>query len=147
MEKELTMEQWVETLPKALKSDPLWQSAYYRLAMYLYDLVWLDSDTLQKNYRSREIVSQIVRSAGSVCANMEEAFGRGIGTADYVRIMRISLGEARETQGWYFRSRHVLPEDLLERRYKVTNQVISLLVTAVDGTKRTLRSKKLGMAN
>ena len=142
MDSELTMEQWVETLPKSLKTDPLWQSAYYRVAMYLYDLVWMDADILHKDYRGREIVYQIVRSAGSVCANMEEAYGRGIGTADYVRVMRIALGEARETQGWYFRSRHILPEDLMERRYKVIQQVISLTVTAVDGTKKSLRSKR-----
>ena len=142
MESELTMEQWVETLPKSLKADPLWQSAYYRVAMYLYDLVWLDSDILHKDYRGREIVYQIVRSAGSICANMEEAYGRGIGTADYVRVMRIALGEARETQGWYFRSRHILSDDLMERRYKLLQQVISLTVTAVDGTKKSLRSKR-----
>jgi four helix bundle protein len=141
MMEELPMEQWVETLPKELKTDPLWQSAYYRVAMYLYDLVWIDADILHKDYRTREIVSQIVRSAGSVCANMEEAYGRVIGTADYVRIMRISLGEARETQGWYFRARHVLPKDLMERRSRVLTQVISLLVTAIDGTKKTLRKK------
>jgi hypothetical protein len=64
-----------------------------------------------------------------------------IGTADYVRVMRISLGEARETQGWYFRARHVLPKDLMERRSRVLTQVISLLVTAIDGTKKTLRKK------
>ena len=138
MEKELTMEQWVETLPKALKSDPLWQSAYYRLEMYLYDLVWLDSDTLQKNYRSREIVSQIVRSAGSVCANMEEAFGRGIGTADYVRIMRIALGESREIQGWYLRSRQVLPAEILNRRIELIQQIISLLVSTIASHRRKL---------
>jgi four helix bundle protein len=139
---EMTMERWVETLPKELKADPLWQSAYYRVAMYLYDLVWMDADILYKDYRTREIVSQIVRSAGSVCANMEEAYGRGIGTADYVRVMRISLGEARETQGWYFRARHVLPKDLMERRSRVLTQVISLLVTAIDGTKKALRKSK-----
>jgi len=142
MEKELPMEQWVATLPQQLKKDPLWQSAYYRVAMYLYDLVWMDSEVLHKDYRTREIVPQIVRSAGSVCANMEEAYGRGIGTADYVRIMRISLGEARETQGWYFRARHVFPQDLLERRLQVLIQLISLLVTTIDGTKKSLRSKR-----
>jgi len=111
MEKELPFEEWLKTVPEHMKADPLWKSAYYRLAMYLYDLVWLDAVTLNKDFRGREIVHQLVRSAGGVCANMEEAFGRGIGTADYVRIMRISLGELRETQGWYFRSRHILPND------------------------------------
>jgi hypothetical protein len=40
---------------------------------------------------------------------MEEAYGRGVGTADDVRILRIALGEGRETQGWYVRARHLIP--------------------------------------
>jgi four helix bundle protein len=141
MQKEMTMDEWVATLPRQLKSDPLWQSAYYRLALYLHDLVWIDCETLKKDFRGREIVGQIIRSLGSICANMEEAYGRGIGTPDYVRIMRISLGEARETQGWYFRSRQVLPEDLMERRYSTIQQVIALTVTAINGTNRPIGSK------
>ncbi len=140
MDKEMAFEEWANSVPKQLKGDPLWQSAYYRLAMYLYDMVWLDSVALNKDFRGREIVHQLIRSAGSICANMEEAYGRGIGTADYVRIMRISLGEARESQGWYFRSRHILSVDLMERRYKVINQVLALTVTVVDGTRKSLKS-------
>jgi len=142
MEKELPMEQWVMTVPSELRADPLWKSAYYRLAMYLYDLAWMDAEILHKDYRAREIVSQIVRSAGSICANMEEAYGRGIGSADYVRIMRISLGEVRETQGWYFRSRHVLSAETLQQRSSVLVQIISLLVTAIDGTRKSLRAHR-----
>lgn len=139
MDKEMMFDEWVHSVPKQLRLDPLWQSAYYRQAMYFYDLVWLDTVALNKDFRGREIVHQLIRSAGSVCANMEEAFGRGIGTADYVRIMRISLGEARESQGWYFRSRHVLTTDLMERRYKVINQLLALTVTAINATRKTLR--------
>ena len=117
--KELPFEEWVKTLPDSLRNDPLWKSAYYRLSMYLYDLMWIDVELINKDFRGREIVHQLVRSAGSVCANMEEAYRRGIGTADYVRIMRISLGELGETQGWYFRARHIFGSELLEKRIKV----------------------------
>src|SRR5262249_11464877 len=130
-DKELPFEEWVKTLPDSLCNDPLWKSAYYRLAMYLYDLVWLDSAVINKNFRGREIVYQIVRSAGSVCANMEEAYRSGIGTADFVRIMRISLGEFGETQGWYFRSRHILNQETLDKRIKVIQQTIALIVTVI----------------
>ncbi len=139
MDKEIVFEEWVNNVPRQLKNDPLWQSAYYRQATYLYDLVWFDSVVLNKDFRGREIVHQLIRSAGSICANMEEAYGRGIGTADYVRIMRISLGEARESQGWYFRSRHILSVDLMDRRYKVINQVLALTVTAINGTRKSLK--------
>ena len=134
--KELPFEDWVKTLPDSLRSDPLWKSSYYRLSMYLYDLMWIDTEIINKDFRGREIVHQLVRSAGSVCANMEESYRRGIGTADFVRIMRISLGELGETQGWYFRARHILGIELLEKRIKVIQQAIALTVKAIDQNRR-----------
>ena len=139
-DKELPLEEWVKTLPASLKNDPLWKSAYYRLSMYLYDLMWLDAEKINKDFRGREIVHQLVRSSGSVCANMEEAYRRGIGTPDFVRIMRISLGELGETQGWYFRARHILGSDLLDRRIAVIQQAIALTVTVIDQNRRKRNS-------
>ena len=95
----ISFAEWIRTAPDCLKSGPLWESIYYQKAMYLYELVWSDCKSLNQDFRGREIVHQLIRSSGSICANIEEAYGRGIGTADYVRIMRIALGEARETQG------------------------------------------------
>ena len=137
MEK-LSFEDWLTTVPARLKSDPLWESAYYRLAMYLYDLVWQDCELLKLDFRGREIVHQLVRSSGGICANMEEAYGRGVGTPDHIRVLRIALGEARETQGWYVRSRHVLPPDKVDKRLDLINQVISLIVKAIAFQRRNL---------
>ncbi len=130
--KDLNFEAWLSNVHKSLQSDPLWKSKYYQLSMYLYDLVWEDCELLRKDFRGKEVVNQLVRSTGSICANVEEAYGRGIGTGDYVRIMRIALGEARETQGWYLRSRHVLPNELLENRLELIKQIISLLVRSLS---------------
>ena len=135
-DKELPLEEWVKTLPASLKNDPLWKSAYYRLSMYLYDLMWLDAEKINKDFRGREIVHQLVRSSGSVCANMEEAYRRGIGTPDFVRIMRISLGELGETQGWYFRARYILGSEILDKRIAVIQQAIALTVTVIDQNRR-----------
>ncbi len=133
---ELPFEEWVKTLPDSLRNDPLWKSAYYRLSMYIYDLMWIDTEKINKDFRGREIVHQLVRSSGSVCANMEESYRRGIGTPDFVRIMRISLGELGETQGWYFRSRHILGNEILDKRIKVIQQAIALTVTVIDQNRR-----------
>ena len=139
-DKELPLDEWVKTLPASLRNDPLWKSAYYRLAMYLYDLMWLDAEKINKDFRGHEIVHQLVRSSGSVCANMEEAYRRGIGTPDFVRIMRISLGELGETQGWYFRARHILGSELLDKRIAVIQQAIALTVTVIDQNRRKRNS-------
>jgi four helix bundle protein len=112
----------------------------YRLGMYLYDLIWLDCLALRKDFRGHEIVGQLVRSVGGICANVEEAYGRGVGTADYVRILRIALGEARETQGWYLRSWHLLPVKLVDRRMNLINQIILLLVRTISSQRKLLKT-------
>ncbi|MEW6028014.1 MAG: four helix bundle protein [Chloroflexota bacterium] len=134
-------EDWEKTVPSYVKKDPLWESLYYRVALFLSDLVWDDCELLQKDFRARHLVGQITHSSGSVSANMEEAYGRGVGTPDYVRIIRISLGEARETRGWYYRSRRALPADLLKHRYKVIDHLISLLINLLNSHKGNLGKK------
>lgn len=136
---EWSFKEWQKTLPEWLTSDPLWQSGYYQRAMYLYDLVLSDCDLLKRDYRSREIIHQLVRSAGSIGANLEEAYGRGVGTADYVRILRIALGETRETRGWYSRARHALPPDLLERRAALTGQLIAMISNLISSHRKNLK--------
>lgn len=129
-------DEWVKTVPQKIQADPLWQSAYYRMAMYCYDLVWTDCEQLNRDFRGREIVHQLVRSAGGICANLEEAYGRGIGTPDHVRILRIALGEARETQGWYYRARHLLSPDVWIVRVNVLDQVIALIIKAINNQRK-----------
>jgi four helix bundle protein len=135
----LNFDEWQKTVLERLRKDQLWESQYYRLAMYLYDLAWDDCEILRNDYRGREIVGQLIRSAGSICANLEEAYGRGVGTPDYVRIMKIDIGEIREAQGWYFRSRRILPPDLLEHRLSVINQVLSYVINTLNSHRRNLR--------
>ncbi|MBS1250295.1 MAG: hypothetical protein MAG431_01889 [Chloroflexi bacterium] len=132
--------EWTETVPSSLKKSPLWDSKYYQLSMYLYDLVWRDCQKLRKDFRGRAVSNQIIRSSGSICANQEEAYGRGVGTADYIRVLRIALGEARETQGWYFRSRHILNEKVINHRTVVLDQIIALLVTNIQSHSKNLRN-------
>ncbi|MFC2025868.1 four helix bundle protein [Chloroflexota bacterium] len=138
METELAFEEWKKTVPDRLSSDPLWKSVYYQLAMHLYDLVWDDCKDLRKDFRGREIGRQLIRSAGSISANVEEAYGRGIGTPDCVRILRIALGEAEETQGWYFRARHIIPDHVLKTCIDIYSQIISLLVNAISRHRRQI---------
>ena len=138
MNKEMGLEEWEKTVPRCMQLDPLWRSVQYRLAMYQYDLAWLDCITLRQDFRGREIVSQLVRSVGGICANMEESYGRGLGTPDNTRILRIALGETREVQGWYFRARHILSDDLIERRINVIDQIIRLLVNHINRQRKAL---------
>lgn len=140
-ERFLKFEDWEKAIPDYIKKDSLWESLYYRVALYLYDLVWDDCDILEKNNKARHNISQLIHSSGSISANMEEAAGRGIGTPDYVRILKISLGEIRETRGWYYRCRQALPSDLLEHRYKVIDHLKALVINLLNSHKGNLPKK------
>ena len=126
---------WQKSVPQAIRKDPLWRAEYYRLALFLYELVWDDIEHIWRDLRGKEIARQLIRSAGSVTANLEEAFGRGIDSPDGQRVLRIALGECRETRGWYFRLRRLLPQATLAARLDILSRLIAML-TAIHTTYR-----------
>jgi len=128
---EASFQEWQEQAPEWLRRSPLWEGIHYRKAMYLYDLAWQDCGMLHRDVRGREIARQLIRSVGGIAANLEEAYGRGVRTADARRIMRIALDEAREARGWYARSHHLLSADLLERRMALLDEIIRLLIMLI----------------
>lgn len=137
MAKDVAFEDWLVSLPVQVRSDPLWNSAYYRLAMYIYDLAWHDCDLLMKDLRGREVSRQLVRSIGSVSANIEEAYGRGIESADGLRILRIALGETREARGWYLRAKFLLPNARLNNRIDLLSGLIGMIVNIISNRRRS----------
>jgi four helix bundle protein len=120
-----------ETVPEKIRSGPLWNFGVYPKSSFLYELVWCDCELLIKDVRGRAIVEQLVRSAGSICANIEEGYGRGFGR-DYAHFLSYALGSARETQGWYLRAKHLLPDQVLGHRLALIHEVIGLLVRAIN---------------
>ncbi|MEJ5199000.1 MAG: four helix bundle protein [Anaerolineae bacterium] len=126
-----TYEEWEATVPLTLRTDPVWQFFAYRKALFLYDLMWDDCTTLMSDPRGRAVADQLTRSIGSISANIEEGYGRGFGK-DRDHFLRISVGSARESKGWYFRARRLLAPELLARRLSLLDEVISLLVTELN---------------
>jgi len=120
----------------APSNDPLASFGIYQLACQLFDDFWDDSEILGKDYRGRELVKQQTRSLDSVCANIEEGYGRGFGR-DYAHFLGYALGSARETRGWYFRAKHLLPLEVLEHRLALIDEIIALLVKAIGYQRKT----------
>jgi four helix bundle protein len=94
-----------------------------------YELVWEDTDRYPKDRTAEAIASQIVRSAGSISANIEEGQGRGFKGKERKQYLRIALGSARETKGWYFRSRRLMDREVVISRMELVSEVIALLAT------------------
>jgi four helix bundle protein len=128
-EKITSYEEWEETVPPQIKQETVWGFYGYRKALFLYDRSLHDCEKLLKDQRGRKVASQLIDSAGSVSANMEEGYGRGLGTKEFQQFLRYSVGSAKESKGWYFRGRHILPAEVVEHRLKILSEVIALTLT------------------
>jgi four helix bundle protein len=117
--------------------DPLDNLRFYQQSLELFDLCWDDSEILMKDVRGREIAKQLIRSSGSISANIEEGYGRGFGK-EYPQYLRVSRGSARETKGWYRRSARLLDANVLNDRTTQLNGIIAMLSSTIS----TLEQKK-----
>lgn len=120
---------WIDTVPHPIRNDQLWEFDTYRKALYLTELAWFDCRDLRKDSLGRPIADQLIRSCGSIAANIEEGYGRGFGK-DYARFLRFSLGSARETRGWYYRGRRILDDGQINHRLQLVSEIIAGLVKA-----------------
>ena len=112
-------------------ADRLESFGIYRLARQLFEGFWKDSEILIKDYRGCELVKQQVRCLDSVCANMEEGFGRGFGK-ELPQHPKISRGEARESRGRYERCNHLLSPETSTQRVSALSRIIGGLSKTIQ---------------
>jgi len=111
--------------------DKLDELRFYQMSMKLWDVSWSDTDILMKDFRGKEIARQLIRSVGSISANIEEGYGRGYGK-EYPHFLRISRGSARESKGWYIKSKFLLNEKLIDERVQNLNSIIAMLTKTIE---------------
>jgi len=126
----MTYSEWESTVPDVIRQDVLWTVTAYRLALFLNDIAWHDVQRLAKEVCTRSLADQLYRSAGSICANIEEGYSK-ISAKDRARFYEYSLGSARESRGWFYRGRHVLGEAVVRHRMNLLTEIIRLLLTMI----------------
>ena len=112
------------------KDDRLEAFGIYKLARQLFDDFWTDSEILGRDYRGRELAKQLVRSLDSICANIEEGYGRGFGK-ELPQHLKISRGEARESMGRYERCRYLLSPELITKRAASLKHIVGGLTKTI----------------
>jgi four helix bundle protein len=117
-------------------NDRLNEIKFYQLAMELWNDHWKDCEVMIKDVKGREIVKQLTRSVGSIAANIEEGYGRGFGK-EYPMFLRYSRGSARESKGWYIRSRALLPDEVVNQRMEKLDSIIAMETASI----KTLKEK------
>jgi len=105
------------------------------MALEFYDRVMDDTDIPISDERWRVIVKQVVRSAGSISANIEEGYGRGT-SQEFAHRLKIARGEACESKGWYRRSKKILPAEHIACRRREAGEIIALLTSTINSLER-----------
>src|SRR5262245_17748901 len=126
----MTYEEWEKTVPEVIREDSLWKMAAYRLALFLADLGWHDVTKLVKDGRTLGLSGQLYEALCSISANIAEGYSRGT-SKDRARFYEYALGSARESRDWYFKSRHILGEKVVQHRLQLLTETIRLLLTMV----------------
>jgi len=126
----------------ANENDRLDSYRVYQTARQLFDDFWDDSEILGRDYRGRELAKQQIRALDSICANIEEGFGRGFGK-EWPQHLKIARGEARESRGRFQRCIRLLPSELIERRVKTLTEIIGGLTNTINTCekKRVVKTK------
>ena len=102
----------------------------YQKAMELFELVIADMDKLRGDPRCYRLIAQQVASADSICANIEEGYGR-LSRVEYVRFLDIARGSARETRGRYVRMKYWLGPEVISERLSLLDEITGILTRSI----------------
>ncbi len=117
-------------------NDNLENFAIYKMSLQLWEVFWIDSESMINDIRGREMVKQMTRSVYSISANIEEGYGRGFGK-EYPQFLRYARGSARETKGGYTKAKYLLGEETIKQRIELIDKIIS----GLNNTLTTLKDK------
>ena len=133
-EREPSFDEWQKTVHESIRSEKFWSLIAYQKALYLYNLLWNDCEGWLQDPRGQVLSKQITGSSDSICSNIEEGFGRGLGK-QLVQFYIYSLGSARETKGRIYRAKAFYTSQTLNRRLTLASEVVALLLTEINRQK------------
>ncbi|MEW5829517.1 MAG: four helix bundle protein [Chloroflexota bacterium] len=133
-----TYQEWASTVPSEITADPLWHMEVYRIALFVGEICWPDVCKLAQDRKMLEVSDQLYRSAGSISANIAEGYSKA-SKKDQARFYEYSLGSAREARDWYYKSRHVLGNEVVLHRMRLLVSVIRTLLKLIP----EFRAKKI----
>ena len=123
--------EWLGAVPTEITKDPIWKLEVYRLALFADDISWHDVLALSKERLMWSVADQLHRALGSISANLTEGYSRSKGL-DRARFFEISLGSARESRDWYYKSRHVISDEVIKHRMGLTTHIIAMLTPMIQ---------------
>ena len=123
-------ERWCSSRHRDVTEDSAWRLSCYRMALYAFAQARLDAQALWKNAPNGAVSSQLLRSAGSIAANIAEGYSHPA-IPDRQRYFVLALGSLRECVTWYEGARGVLPEPTTDERITRLGHVRRMLLKLV----------------
>jgi len=123
--------EWLGNVPSEITNDPIWKLEVYRLGLFAGDIGWQDVQILAKKPMMLSVADQLHRSIDSISVNLTEGYSRSKGP-DRARFIEASLGSARESREWYYKSRHVFSPEVLKHRMGLTTRIVSMLAPMIS---------------
>jgi four helix bundle protein len=121
---------WQDQVPSSIREDTLWDLEVYRLSLSASDVCWRDIQKIHEESHAYSLADQLYRAVGSISSNIAEVYSRGTGK-DRARFYEYALGSARESRDWYYKSRLIIGEDVVDHRLDFMTQIIRLLLVMV----------------
>ena len=131
----MTYDEWMRTVPAAIREDNVWNLEAFRLGLFLSDIAWNDITKLARDRRTHSLSDQLQRAVGGITLTISEGFSRSTGK-ERARFYEYSLGSARETRIAYYQGRHVLGETVFTHRLDISTRVVKLTLTMVRSQRR-----------
>ena len=122
--------QWLVDVPPEITNDPIWKLEVYRLGLFAGDIGLQDALFLMKKPLMLSVADQLHRATDSISVNLTEGYSRSKGP-DRARFIEASLGSARESREWYYKTRHVFKPEVLKHRMALTTRIISMLTPMI----------------
>ena len=118
---------WERSCPRILAADAIWKLDVYRSSLFLVHVVREDLRAVAAASPEAGIAAQLLRSAGSVSANVAEGYSRA-SRVDRLRFFAYALGFARACVTWYESIRGVISDEALEDRLLLLVRIRALLL-------------------
>jgi four helix bundle protein len=128
---------WVEAAPAAIKNDAIWRVQAFRIGAFLSQCAADDAKLLKQKKEFNENISQLVRAAGSIAANVAEGYSRR-SRPERLRYYEYALGSANESKAWYLSLRAALGDEITDCRFSLLARVSQLLLVMI-------RNERIGL--
>ena len=146
----MDLDEWIATVPRALRNDPVWKVRAYQIGSYVAQLAAEDAAIAAADIRFRQNASQLTKAVGGVTAAISEGYSR-LSRKDRIRYYEYAHGSANEAKSWYMGAACLFDTATLEHRLEHLCRINQLVLVMIanerkgqrwGGSRRILPSEK-----